>query len=260
MTVCKRIIAGGTFLLAVLGLLLGSAGGIGVWIVKEPLTERATKVFGRIEVALQLADQGFEVVKTSLARATERLDSAREEQRKLAQEPQRNSFLQRTLARTVQQKIAPMVGDANEKLHKVAESAVVVNSILEDAGNLPFIDVSGFDMDRLAEINSRLAEVGPAAWELSRLLGEPGADADADAAIVQMSRVDKTLQAARGLIAEYEPRLQQVRAKTEHLKSWTLPWITPATVVICFVCFWFALSQISLMAHALSWWKHSGRN
>jgi len=256
MNVRTRIIAGLTFFLAVVGLLLSLVGGVGVWFVREPLTERATKIFGRIETALDLADQGFEHVKTGLTRATERLDSAREEQRKLALEPRRNIFLQRTLARTVAQNIAPTLGDADEKLHKVAEAAVVINSILEDVGNVPFLQVSGLDMDRLTDLNSRLAEVGPAAWELSRLLGEP--ESDADAAAKQMSRVDQTLSSMRGLIAEYEPRLQHVRQKTEQLKSWTLPWITPATVVISLVCFWIALSQISMMAHARSWWKHAG--
>src|SRR5262245_16043597 len=255
MRALKRILAGVAFLLSTAMLLLSAVVGIGVWVVKRPVTEEATHVFERIEAALDVADKALDQVKTSLARASERLDSAREEQRKLAQEPQQGNALRRMMARTVQQLIAPEFDDAHEKLHTVAEAAVVVNSVLEDVGSFPFLSVTGLDMDRLMEMNSRLAEVGPAAWELSRLLGE--SDPDPDAASRQVSRVERTLQSMRGLIAEYEPQLREVRQRTEDLKAKTLPWVTPAAVVISVVCFWIALSQVSLMSHAWSWWKQS---
>jgi hypothetical protein len=258
MKVCKRILAGLALLLGTAGLLLSLAAGVGVWIVKEPVTARATNVFGRIEAALDVADQGFDHVNSSLARATERLDSARQEQRKLAQEPQKNRALGRLLARTVQQRIAPEIDDAHETLHTVAEAAVVVNSVLEDVGNLPFLSVSGLDLGRLTEINSRLADVGPAAWELSRLLGEVGSKSESDAAATQLSRIEQALKTLRGLIAEYESQVTQVRQWTQELKSRTLPWITPASVAASLVSFWIALSQVSVLAHARSWWRHAG--
>ena len=255
MRVCKRILAGLTLLLSAAMLLLSLAGGVGVWLVKEPVTAKATRVFGRIEAALDVADKGLDQVKTSLARAAERLDSVREEQRKLAGQTRRPNPVRRLMARTVQRRIAPDVANAHEKLHTVAEAAVVVNSVLEDVGNLPFLAVPGLDLDSLAEINSRLAEVGPRAWELSRLLGEPGSQPDADAASTQLSRIDRSLKTLRGWIAQFEPRLTEVRQRTEELKSKTLSWITPAAVLISVVCFWIALSQVSLLCHAWSWWK-----
>src|SRR5262249_36908976 len=150
--------------------LLFLAGGVGVWIVRGPLTAKATGLFKRIEAALDVADQGLGQVKASLDRAADNLVETREKQRELAEQPVKKSALTRLLARTVQQKIMPDVGDAQQKLHTVAEAAVVVNSILEDIGNFPFLSAAGFDLDRLNDMNSRLADVGPAAWELSRLL------------------------------------------------------------------------------------------
>jgi hypothetical protein len=254
----KRILAGLTLLLGAAMLLLSLAGGIGVWIVKGPATAKATRIFERIEAALDAADQGLDHAETSVARAAERLDSAREEQRRLAQEPQRNNALRRLLARKVQQTIAPQLGDAHEKLHTVAEAAVVVNSVLEDVGNFPFLSVAGLDIDRLTEMNSRLADVGPAAWELSRLLGEPAPGPGADPAGAQLSRIEQALKTMRASIAEYQSQVTQVRERKEALKSKTLPWITPAAALISVACFWIALSQISLLSHACSWWKHPG--
>ena len=256
MKVLNRILAGLTLLLAAVVLLLGLVGGVGVWVVKGPVTARATQVFARVEAALDVADQGLEQVKASLDRAAGRLSEAREEQRKLAQEPQRAGAMRRMVASKVQRMVAPDLGAANEKLHTVAEAAVVVNSVLEDLGNLPLLSASGLDLDRLTEMNRRLADVGPAAWELSRLLGEPSWSPDS--IDNQAFRVEQAVKTIQSRIADYEPQLAQVRQRTEGLKARTLPWITPASVVISLTCFWVALSQISLMAHAITWWKRAG--
>jgi hypothetical protein len=251
-----RIVAGLTLLLAVAGLLLFLAGAVGVWIVKEPATERATHVFERIETALSAADKGLNHVKTSLANASERLDTVRKDQRKLAQQPQWGGVLGRMLAQTV----APQLSNAHETLHTVAEAAVVVNSILEDVGNFPFLSVSGLDVSSLSEINKRLSDVGPRAWELSRLLGGSGPEPNAETASNQLSRIDQALKSMQGLIAAYEPQLRQVRQRTEELKSRTLAWITPGAVLVSLVCLWLALSQVSLLCHAWSWWRRAGHN
>jgi hypothetical protein len=257
MKVCKRILAGLTLLLSAAGLLLSLAGGVGVWVVKGPVTAKLTRIFERLDAALDLADQGLDHVKASLARAAERLDSVREERRQLAQPSGVASTAKRFLARSVQQGIAPELGDAHEKLHTVAEAAVVVNSVLEDVGNIPFLSIPGLDTDRLAEINKSLSGVESSAWEMLRLLGESGSGSGPDAAD-RFSQVDSTLKTMQRLIAEYEPQLTQARQRTEALKSWTLPWITPAAALVSFVCFWVAISQVSLLCHAWSWWGRLG--
>jgi hypothetical protein len=238
-------------------LILSLATGVGVWIVKEPVTVRTRQVFKRVEAAFDIAQQGLEHINTSLARATERLDTVKEEQRQLAQNPRGNNLLQRTLARTVQQKLAPDLGNANEKLHTVAEAAVVVNSILEDVGNVPFMSIPGLDLDGLTRLNNSLAAVGPAAWELSRLLGEP--ESDPEACRSQLSRIEQTLKTLRSSLAKFGGQFAQVRQRADLLKSRTLSWITPASVLISIICFWIALSQISLLVHARSWWNQAAR-
>jgi hypothetical protein len=258
MKVCKRILAGLIFLLAVAGLLLSLAGGVGIWLVKEPVTAKATRVFDRLEAALDIADKGLAHVKTTLARAAERLDSVRAEQRKLAQEPRNNSATRRFMARTVQQLIAPQFTEAHETLHTVAEAAFVVNTVLEDVGNSPLFSVSGLDLDHIKEINGRFNQVADSAWQLSRLLGEPGPRAGADEVNPQLSRVEQALSRMRSLVDQYEPRLAEVRQRTEELKAQTFPWITPAVVLVSVICGWIALSQISVLVHACSWWRRAG--
>jgi hypothetical protein len=260
MKVSKRIMAGLVFLLGVAGLLLSLAGGVGVWMVKEPVTAKATRVFERIEAALNAVDQGLDRVKTSLDGAADRLESVRAEQKKLAHAPRNNSATRRFMARTVQQLIAPQFSEAHETLHTVAEAAVVVNSVLEDVGNFPFLSVSGLDLDQLRVINGRFDEISSSAWQLSRLLGDPGPRADSDEVSPRVSRVEGALDRMRQLVAGYKPRVAEVRQRTEELKARTLPWITPAAVLISVVCCWIALSQVSILIHACSWWRRAGHS
>jgi hypothetical protein len=245
----KRILGGLTLLISAVMLLACLAVGGGVWVVKEPVTAKATKVFARIEAALDIADQSLQHARTSLETAGKRLDSAKQDQQKRPRQPR---VFERVLARKVLPKVAPNVSDAHEKLHTVAEAAFVVNSVLEDLGNFPLLSATGLDVDRLTELNNGLAGVPSAAWDLSRLFGESGPNTGSDA---QLSRVEQAMKRMLDFIGEYELQLRQVRERTEEMKSRTLPWITPAAVVISVVSFWFALSQVSLLCHAWSWLK-----
>jgi hypothetical protein len=251
MRVCKRILGGLTLLLSTAGMLAGLAGGVGIWILKAPVTARATQVSERTEAAFDLADLSLDQVKASLTRASVRLESVKEEQRKTPKDPPRGNTVQRLMARTVQQRISPELGDAHEKFHLVAEAVVVVNSILEDVGDLPLHSISGLDVDRLSAINSRLSQVEASAWELVWLLGEP--EANSDAIGTEFSRIEQVLITLQGLISEFGSRVTEVRQRVEVLKSRTFAWITPATILISESCFWIAVSQISLLARAWSW-------
>lgn len=121
----------------------------------------------------------------------------------------------RMLGRTVLQQIAPDISDAHETLHTVAEAAVVVNSVLEDVGSFPLLSASGLDISELTAMNSRLAEVGPAAWEVSRLLGEPAQEPDPSAAGAQLSRIEQSVARMRETVADLRLQLAQVRRRAD---------------------------------------------
>jgi hypothetical protein len=255
MNVCKRILGVIALVLGAVGLLLSVVAGVGVWVVKEPLTARAMHISERVDAGLDLVEQKLDHAQTSLANAADRLEKVKEERRQFPRESQRWDFAHRAAARTVQRTLAPDLGDAHKDLHEVAEGAVVVNSVLEDLGNLPFLSETGLDMDRLAEMNSRIANVAPAAWELSRLLGE--ADPEADA---QMSQVEQFVTRLRELVADYHGQVTQVRQRTTALQARVFAWITPAAILVSAVSFWIALSQLCILSRAWSWIRQPGRN
>ncbi len=256
MNIGKRIVAGLVLLLAALVLLLSLVATTYLWIVKGPATTQLNAVFGRIEAALDVAGDHLSQVKASLNRASERLGQAREEQRKLARNAQPGSALQRVVARQVLPAIAPDLGTAQEKLHTVAESVIVVNSVLEDLGNFPALAIAGLDVERLQGMNARLVDVAPAAWELSRLFGEP--TAASDAAEAQCSRIERALATVQQSITDYAPLLTDARQRVEGLKAWLLPWITTGAILLTLFLLWVAGSQVSVLVHARGWWQAAG--
>jgi hypothetical protein len=259
MKLFRRLAAGTAFLVAVVVLVASLAAVVGVWIVQGIVADRAARVFGRIGAALDAADQGIDHITASLDRAAERLRDARDEQRRIAQEPQKSGARERLLARKVQESIAPEFGDAHANLQKIAEAAVVVNSILEDVGNFPLLSSSGLDLGRLAEINGRLAEVGPVAWEWSRLLGAPESEQDPSAEDAQLSRIEQALQAAQEWLAGFKAQAARVRQRAAEIRTRTPFWITSAALGASAACLWIALSQVSVLAHARSWSRRSGQ-
>jgi hypothetical protein len=156
MPVHKRWFAALFLLLGVLGLSLSLAGGAGVWIIQARLTATVTRVFARIDAALDVAEGRLEQIQASLTRAAECLDHARQEQMKINHEPPRNSALRRGLARTVQRGLAAELDGAREKLHTVAEATVVVNSVLEDVGTVSCLSVPGWTSPRTVDTQLRV--------------------------------------------------------------------------------------------------------
>jgi hypothetical protein len=106
-------------------------------------------------------------------------------------------------------------------------------------------------------LNNSLVELGPAAWELARRLDGPEADRDAG---TQVSRIDQGLQIIQRQLVDYHQRVQEVRQRKDELKSRTLTGIRSVAVLLSGICLWIAVSQVSILFHAWSWWKGRGAN
>lgn len=247
MSVSRSVLGGLAMVLAATALVLSLAVAIGIWVVKRPAEDRLAHVFRRISGALTMADQGLDSVRKSLAAAAERLDGVKTEQRKTAQESRNGNTARRMMARTVQQRIAPEISNAHEKLHTVAEAAVVVNAVLADMENFPFLSALGFEVGDMTELNNTLTQVESSAWELGRLFVENESDAEATA---QMSRIEVSLTKLQELLASYESKVKLVRQRTDEVQAKTESWATPVAIFISLAGFWVAVSQLCVLSRA----------
>src|SRR5262249_46138019 len=93
------------------------------------------------------------------------------------------------------------------------------------------------------------------AWKLGRLLGEPGVTDDEEG--TNLSQVEQAIQSVRQLLADFEPRLAEVRARTEAVENKANWWLANGPIIISVACAWIALSQISLLVAAWSGWRRA---
>ena len=247
MKLLRRIAAGLACLLSLVGLIVSLAGAIGIWVIKEPVQRKTLELFGRVETKLDIAEKGLDQVQESLTRAAERLQNVNEERRKAAPQGQAGG-VGRFLARTVQQRLAPELGNAQEKLHTVAEAAVVINSVRKTSATFRCWK-RRLDLTRLERNEQPACQWGPAAWELSRLLGETSAPRRC-----RPPRSNARCRTLPALIADYRAQVAQVRQRVDAVKAKVLFWMTRA-ILISFVLFWIAVSQVSVLFHARSWWR-----
>jgi hypothetical protein len=250
MTLVWRVLILLVVVVAVAALLLSLTVGVGVWAVKGPVTDFTTRKFDKAEAALDKADRGLALVKSSLANADERLAEVRRQQ----QAAPRDNVARRLMAQMVQRAIAPQLGEAQAASTAIAEALVVAQSLLEDVAELP-TEKTGLDAERLTRLQGQLSQATPAVWELNRLLGDTEQDVDE-----QCSRIQLLLRSGQELAAGYESRLAEVRQQTERVRARTLAWMTPGAAIISVACFWIALSQLSVLSHAWSCWKRLGRS
>src|SRR5262249_23776636 len=141
--------------LVLLGILalVGSLGAVtALWVVKRPLQERAVAVLDRLEGALGRAAKGLRVVSETTALAREDLDEFKKTSAPATRDAKKSSLVMKTLAKKVNQELAPQVSDVHATLSGVTEATVVLGSLLENADQLPLARVGRVDTDELQHL------------------------------------------------------------------------------------------------------------
>ncbi len=101
-------------------------------------------------------------------------------------------------------------------------------------------------------MNQRVAEMGTAAGKLTDLLGQPGAAGNEEFEN-EATLIEQKVQFLLGLVDEFARKLTDIRDRAAALKIRTERYLFIGAVALTVLLSWFALSQISLMAHAWSW-------
>jgi hypothetical protein len=261
MSFVRRLLAVVVILVSAAFLIAALAGSISVWVVKQPLIERTTKIGDRVDRALALAERGLGEVDAGLQKATESVNAIKDNHAKLGGDKEQNRFLMRLIAMRIDEGLAPQVQDTRQRLLAVTEAAVAINSVLGDLNELPSGSISGPDADRLKQISDLLQRLAASAQELNGMLTNPKPEGvSADAVGARVINIDQVLQTIRARVAEYLLQVTDFKQQVDTLRSRILRGVNLGTPIASLVFLWIAVSQVSLLVHAWSWLKkrHSG--
>ena len=253
MRIPQRLLAAFALALCTVGFVGCLAGVIGIWLVQASLIDRGNKVIGRIETRLGQARSVTRQMDDVLLKASNSLDEARAAPARPGQEDETTRLALKMAARKVRQEVHGQVEVAREQLQTVTEAAIVVNSILGDVNELPFVAVSSLDESQVKELGGRLGQVATLSQQLSEMLdkGRTPDDKSLTLAVPEhSSAVARTLNEARGAIGTFEEKVAEISSRVAFLKARFVSAVQLGAIVLTLVLLWIALSQASLFLHA----------
>jgi hypothetical protein len=262
MRLVQRILAVVVLLLSAVVFAACVAGAIGVWVIRDPLLTRGTRILDRTDSYLREAAEGTGQINTALVRADASLDTVRKAPPPMGKPDFKTRMALRMAADTIRNDVNGRVGGAREQLLNVTEAAVVANSLLGDVNELPLVDRADLDAADLRQASGHLTQVADLSRQLSDML-EKGETKDGkelgDAVNEKTSAVARTLGLATTATQSFEGKLDRAREHVAVVRSRFVTGVNVGTPVACVVLLWLALSQVSLFAHARGWLRGEER-
>jgi hypothetical protein len=246
----KRILGAVVAVLAALMLLASLGAAVAVWVVRPRLEAGASKLFARVDAALDVTRRGVGQVNDVLEKSEANLREFRE---RTPADPAGGDRLRQPALRIAVSKLRSQYSpqELHDNLTAAAEAIVVANTVLESAGESPLNPRADLDADRVRQMSARLTEAGKLTQELSAMVDDEGATATGMRD--QASRIEEALTTVHTTTKEYESQIDDIADRVARLKLRIQFWFTAGPVVATVVLLWFAVSQVSLLMHAVSW-------
>ena len=240
-----RFVALLVLLLSVVCFVGCMAGIVGVWRVRQDLSEKTRNIASRVEVGLERASAANKDVARALEKASDELAKVNKE----ASDPTGDEKKRRSptvLQRLIWQEVGPKLNDLGGRLAASSDAAVVVTSLLQSLQELPLSQTSRIKPEQLERWTSRSAQLSAS---LQKLQGLAGGEDNEGAA----REVERVLLTCQTTVDEWQTDLENVRADVAQFEAELLNWMMLLAIVVTVVCAWVELSQVRLFAHATKW-------
>lgn len=234
-----------------IGLVLCVAGLVGVWVGHVEVVRRVDRVFGGADQALTDTDGNLHRAADQLRKCQAELAAVREREADLTAHPPDQRAARRELSRKAVEGLGPQLGEARVVLEKATEIGLVANGLLDALAELPAVERSRVDTDRLKETSAQVGELTDQAARVSTLLARAAPATDTQVGD-ETSRADGLLRRTIGLAEEGSDRLATARQKVADGRARLMRWINGLAVALTIVLVWIAAGQVSLLIHGWS--------
>lgn len=213
-----------------------------MWSIKKPAIASASSAFQQADKYLEIADGTISEVKGNLE--VSRLRMSMIPRSDIAMNAVGGpGFLESMVARTVVGQVAPGVDNIQNVLQQVAEASIVANSILE---SLPTVAIDSFDridVDSVRNLQTQIAGVSKASWELGELLDSPR-PGDNESPAAKSERIAANIAQIIQMTDEFQKRVQALRQRVDRFQKTTLYWLKVGPIYITIFLSWVMFSQI----------------
>lgn len=235
---------------SILGAIFCAAGILGVWAVQAPvknevgiIVDTANGYVGLVNQALKDGSERIAGVRTEIEDAQQRLQSLTPAQREAIRQQIREAAAKR---------FGPSVIAARNTVQQVSTSLNTLNQTLESINRIPGVHAPTLT-DQLAAVNQRMD-----AWN-SRLQDYQTALSDTE---FNGKRLDATatqvtteIRGVEDQLSEWQGQLSNVSSRLENAKVSIGNALTISAIGVTLFFALFLAGQISLFAHALTWFR-----
>jgi hypothetical protein len=252
MKTIKRLLGVLVLLLSVAGLVICVAGIIGAWKGRAVIMDRGEQTYERVDNIFARVQSITNDVRGVLQTAAASLREVKDKRAEARGDPQKEVSFSDWAARAMARDFTAKMGSVQPMLEGISDAVVVAHSVLSELEQKPPDSELAQDRDRLQTMNQRVVEVGTAAQKLTNLLGQPNSAGDAEVEN-ETALVEQKLQQLLDLVNDFADKLTDIRDRAAAVKARVTRDLFLGAIILTVLLSWFALSQISLMAHAWSW-------
>lgn len=250
----RRIFAGVLILLSAI-LLVSSLVGIGaIWYYNEPLTQEATGQLKSIDGELALAQATLQSSEKELERALRIVDTTEEALEKLTAQSESAGSLFERIQGTLDDRLLPELRTTRGRIEEAGTTLENLQTILASVGSfIPGVDLNVPDQllnDLVASarsLDTEIANMETLATQASTFVGDASYLLGGD-----LTQTRESLQTFLSAIQDYEKKVTGWRKQATVILENTPKWIDQASIILTVFLVWFALSQVSLLLHAIA--------
>jgi hypothetical protein len=259
MRMARRLIGtlGGTA--GAVGLLLCIAGIVGCWWLRAEATRRAHRALGHAEELLVEVRDSLGQIGVRLRQTHQELDSIRHREADLAAHPPAERSTRKALSRKAIAAVSPQLGEARGQLAKAIEVGLVLNGLLDALAELPLVERTGVDTDRLKQSSAQLSELIEKADKLAGSLGRSAAEQPDATTTEESTRLAGSVGRLMAAMDEGSSRANEAREKIADRHARIVHWVSAAAVALTVILVWIGLGQFSLLVQGWNFVRKSAQ-
>lgn len=258
----KRIFGVLIVIVAVASLVFSLVVTYNLWRLRGPVAEAAASGLQLVDATLETTGEALVVVEDALLNAGDSVAAAQDTFQTLAQTIAASGPTLELVAGFLGQGLPDTLRSTAGTVATAAESARIVDTVLETLAAIPFINFSYVPQTPLSEtlgsvagslstlpdgletLSASLSSTGGTLPDLAGSLTEFGAS---------MGAVDDSLASAQQVVASYQDLIERTQAMVRSLESLIPVLVSVVPAVLTFFVFWLAVVQVAALVIGWRW-------
>jgi hypothetical protein len=242
-------------LLSTVGIVCCVAGIAGIWMLHQTVREKVEKVTARLDGGLERASVANQRVQLALEQARASVDQVSKESAALGGNDEKSRRATSTLRKLIRRQVGPNINDLGVRLATLSDAATAISSLLGSFQEFQPFATGRLKSDKIEGWTDQATQLSTKLRRLEAAVGDGDKEGSGREIAAASGAVENALQRCQAKVDDWQSELEGTREELGDAGTRILGWLTSVVIVVTLVFVWVAVGQISLFAHALTWWR-----